>query len=319
MGTELEAELHSINFKAFDTSNAISAVAEPTLLEETVALCHHLESLLSRFVEGSDVWRINHSNGQPVEVSSHTAKVLACAERVRKKTDGAFNVAIGLVSGLWKPVSKYPRPPALSKTNRLAKRLSRFRITVDELLVCIGPKSEIDLGGIAKGYICDEAAAFLRDRGVKNALLNFGGNVVSIGQHPQKRSWKVGLQAPGSKREQGIFATLEIEDVSVVTSGVYERAFVFDGKVYHHILDPRTCRPAESELVSVSVIGEDSMLADALATAMLVMGREESMKIANQFSIKLVLQQNDGSLYYSPGLALETVHAANVNVALPIT
>ena len=309
----------SINFRAFDTSNSVLATVAPATLERMVDLCRHLEGLLSRFIEGSDIWRINHSQGRPVEVSTHTVAVLSCAEQVRFLSHGAFNIAVGQATRLWRPSSKVLGPPSISETNRIAKELAGFRITIDGLQVRVSPGCEIDLGGIAKGYICDQATDFLREQGAASALLNFGGNVVAIGQHPQGRPWKVGLQTPGSEREQHIFATLEASDTAIVTSGIYERGLAVEDRFYHHILNPRTCRPSESELVSVSVIAKDSMLADALATAILVLGNEDGMALATRFNAGLVLLQNNGTLSSSQGLALEPVSATNVNVALPIT
>jgi thiamine biosynthesis lipoprotein len=171
------------------------------------------------------------------------------------------------------------------------------------------------LGGIAKGYICDRIAAFLRSKGVVNGLLNFGGNVVAIGTHPEGRPWSVALQAPGMPRDTAGFAVVRCIDSAVVTSGSYERGFTQQGKRYHHILDPRSCWPVENELVSASVLAPDAALADALATAALVLGVEDGFALVQRYGAQLVLLDDSNQVYHSKDAPLEILGATTTLTA----
>jgi thiamine biosynthesis lipoprotein len=297
----------------FDTLNTVVAQADQELIEEALELCSFYEKLLSRFIEGSDVWRLNHAQGHPVELHPATLQVLQCAERVRGASQGAFNIAIGSASELWDFGSTAPRVPNAVELARMAETLHDFRVTSTGLFATIPATLQIDLGGIAKGFICDRIAGALRERGVNSALLNFGGNVVTVGEHPEKRPWQVGIQTPGHRRESNIFALLECADTAVVTSGIYERGFTAGGELYHHILDPRTCWPARTDLLSVSVILPNSMLADALATAILVLGVKDGLPLAQQFGAKVVLLEEDGQLTCSEGLSLKILGNAGID------
>ncbi|MDR1714104.1 MAG: FAD:protein FMN transferase [Coriobacteriales bacterium] len=345
-------ELNTIKGFYFDTVNVISAVAEVPLLEAAMGLCSRYEQLLSRFVAGSDVWRINHAQGQPVVVGADTAAILACAEEVRRASQGAFNICIGAASALWDFKASEPRLPENAELEAARERIAQSQLTLEpggevgedgSASIVVGssansgardsmkdtdgctvvratPGTVIDLGGIAKGYICDQVANFLRSHGVERALLNFGGNVVAIGQHPQGRPWNVGLQTPGAERDKSVFASLPAADCAVVTSGAYERGFELDGKRYHHILDPRTCLPAEQGLLSVTVVANNAMLADALATAILVSGAEAGPALAAQYEAGLVTLDAQGQLSHSEGLELQAINQQSIiQVASPLT
>lgn len=291
----------------FDTVCAITAEADESVLNEALQLCPSYERLMSRFIEGSDVWRLNHAEGVPVEVSEDTLTVLHCADSVRRASGGAFNIAVGAASKLWKFTGENPVIPSDAELDTAADELREFFIAFEGPFVTISPGACIDLGGVAKGYICDKIADALRERGVESALLNFGGNITTIGLHPKGRPWQVGLQKPDAARNEAVFAAVESTDSAVVTSGVYERSFVQEGILYHHILDPRTCRPATSNLVSVSVVSESGMLADALATAILVLGAEQGFALTQKYGVQAVLLTYDGKLTYTQDMRLTLI------------
>jgi thiamine biosynthesis lipoprotein len=165
----------------------------------------------------------------------------------------------------------------------------------------------IDLGGIAKGYICDKVAERLRECGVKSALLNFGGNVVTVGARPDGSPWRVGLQLPQGQAGKDFFAVVESVNGTVVTSGVYERGFDADGVRHHHILDPRSGYPVQNGLVSVTVTGTGSLMADGLATAAFVLGRAEGQRLAASYGYQCVFRMDDGSVGFTPGLPITVV------------
>jgi thiamine biosynthesis lipoprotein len=302
MNTGMNAGMNTVQGFHFDTVCVISAPADEKILVDALALCPRYEQLLSRFAEGSDVWRLNHAAGAAVEVSADTLTVLRCAEEVRQLSGGAFNIAIGATSRLWGFGEDNPAIPDDTALDRAVAKLADFALSIEGTRVCIPADATIDLGGIAKGYICDRIADHLRATGVRSALLNFGGNVVTVGEHPNGRPWQIGLQLPEAPRDQGIFASVASRNNAVVTSGTYERHFEMGGKSYHHILDPRTGCPAETDLLSTTVIASDSMLADALATALLVLGNAAGIALAQHFDVAFALLDSQHRLTHSGDL-----------------
>ncbi len=150
----------------------------------------------------------------------------------------------------------------------------------DDTLTFLSPDSSIDLGAIAKGYIADRMKDYLLEKGVKSAVINLGGNVLCVGKKPDGSPFKIGLQKPYADRNETI-ETLNIEDMSVVSSGVYERHFEKDGVNYHHILNPRDGFPYENGLVSVTILSKLSVDGDALSTTCFSMGLEKGMELLN--------------------------------------
>lgn len=288
----------------FNTICEISAQADESLLEEALSLCPVFERLMSRFIEGSDVWNLNHAEGLPVQVSEHTLEVLKCADALSSASEGAFNIAIGAASKLWRFTDAEPVIPTSEQLEKAIFELRNFSIRFKDAGVIIPAGATIDLGGVAKGYACDRVADQLRERGVTNGILNFGGNVVTIGTHPEGRPWKVGLQTPNAKRNESTFAAVESVDSAVVTSGIYERCFTRNGTIYHHILDPRTGRPASTDIVSATVLSSDSMLADALATAILVLGSSLGLQLAKDYGVQTALLTTNNQLTYSAAMPL---------------
>ena len=226
-----------------DTVITLSAYTEDVqALKDALEECGRYEQILSRTVEGSDVWRINHANGAPVEVSDDTAAILRCA----------LDMAAALVD--W------------------------TRLTLDGNTVTLPEGMMIDLGGIAKGYIADRVKAYLEKRGIRHAILSFGGNVVAIGRKPDGSDWTVGIQDISGA--QGAYM-LKARNTggSTVTSGIYERGFDLDGVRYHHLLSAETGWPVQNSLASVTIFSESSMEGDALSTAAFVLGETDGVNL----------------------------------------
>ena len=248
------------------------------VLNDGLAVCGEYENLLSRTVEGSDVWRINHANGQPVQVSETTLEILDTARQVSERSGGAFDVSIAPVSTLWDFTSGAAVVPEADDIARAAALVDYRNITVDGDQVTLPEGMMIDLGGIAKGYIADAVKAYLAQRGVESAVLSFGGNIVTIGLKPDGSCWKVGIQDIDRPTGEYMLVALNYGG-STVTSGIYERGFESDGVYYHHILDTSTGWPVQNELASVTVFSDSSMLGDALATAAFALGEEKGMEL----------------------------------------
>lgn len=275
--------------------------ADATLGDDLLAACERYEKLLSKTVEGSDVWNLNHANGEAVTVDSETWSILKRAKEISETSGGAFTVTIAPLSALWDFTGGTQKMPTEEE------RLAALPLAEDsklELLensaVRIAPGMMIDLGGIAKGYIADQLAQVAAPR-CMGATLNFGGNVYTVGSKPENAAFRLGITDPQHPQE-GILGVVTGKNITVVTSGTYERYFVKDGVTYHHILNPETGLPSASGLISATIIGKSSMDADAFATACIVLGREKALDMLNRLSMDAVLVEADGGIYLTDGL-----------------
>jgi thiamine biosynthesis lipoprotein len=306
-------ELTTVQGFNFDTYNTISACCDRSILEESMKKCDYYNNMLSKTVPDSDVWRINHAGGKAVRVNSETVKILSTAARVSADSGGAFNISIGGAMALWRFTDGSMKIPDKRDLAEAIARADYTKIQLGEDFVEIPPDMQIDLGGIAKGYIVDSIANELRSRGVKSALLNFGGDVVTIGQKPDGNPWMIGLQTPEGEHGKDFWAVVKSVDSTVVTSGVYERGFDYNGVRYHHILDPRTGWPVQNGLSTVTICAQDSMLADALTTAIFVLGVDEGMRLAQKYGVQAVFLSQDGSISFPQGMEISIIHKASAD------
>ena len=297
-----EIRMNQVSGDYFDTFNTITSPAPEHILQAALDECAVYNQMLSKFVPGSDVWKINHSSGQPVEINEHTRAVLEMALEMNQASDGAFNIALGPTIALWHftdGTAVLPDPAEIKKT--LAKA-DCSQIVLLGNTVQVPEGTEIDLGGIAKGYICDCIADSLRARGVTSALLNFGGNVVTVGNRPDGKAWTIGLQRPSGERGKEFWAAVKSCDSTLVTSGIYERSFHLNGVTYHHILDPRTGWPVQNHILTVTAITKSSLLADAITTALFVLGPAKGLNLAQRYGVSAVYLRDDGKVFYDPDL-----------------
>lgn len=171
--------------------------------------------------------------------------------------------------------------PSQKDIDECLKLVNYKNILIDRNNIKLRKKGmSIDLGGIAKGYIANKIKEYLISEGVNSGIINLGGNVLCIGKKENGESFKVGIQKPFSERGE-VLGVLEICDKSVVSSGIYERFFKKDNKVYHHIINPKNGKPFENDLVQVTIISDDSMDGDALSTIALSFGEKEGMNLIN--------------------------------------
>lgn len=262
-----------------DTVITLTAyVNDAAVLNDALEECGRYERLLSRTVEGSDVWRINHAQGQPVEVSTQTLEILDVARQVSEWSGGMFDVTIAPISTMWDFTSGAAVVPDAGAIAEAAERVDYAKVETDGNRVTLPEGMMIDLGGIAKGYIADAVKDYLVGRGVKSAVLSFGGNIVTIGLKPDGTPWKVGIQDIDRPTGEYMLVALNFGG-STVTSGIYERGFEAEGVYYHHILDPATGWPVQNELASVTIFSDSSMWGDALATAAFSLGTEAGTQL----------------------------------------
>ena len=266
-----------------DTVCTITLYGPPdkSLITRTFDLCAEYEDLLSVTVEGSDIWRINHADGAAVSVSPQTAGVISVGLEYSGLSGGMFDITIGRLSALWDFKNRTTVPPGTDIALAL-ETVDYRQVSVEgDTVRSANPQARLDLGGIAKGYIADRLADFLRESGVKAAVIDLGGNVVVVGEKADGALWNVAIRYPFGNQGE-LLGVLATKEASVVTSGIYERQFEENGIIYHHILDPNTGMPVRSDIVSVTVISESSMIGDVTTTVALLLGSEKTANLVEQ-------------------------------------
>lgn len=238
----------------------------------------------------------------PFSIGPELKKIILQATELSQKTDGYFNPAIGKLVKLWQfHKDELPTGPPPSKAEIekiLAANPQMTDLTIEDLtLNNSNPELILDMGAFAKGYAVDEAINYLKSMGVENAIINAGGDLRAIGKKGDK-PWMIGIRHP---RQQGVLAGIAIKgDESVFTSGDYERFYEYEGKRYHHILNPKTGYPV-SDVQSVTVVHSSAALADAAATALFVAGPEEWERIAKKLGLdKVMIIDKKGQITLTP-------------------
>ncbi|MCR5774188.1 MAG: FAD:protein FMN transferase [Lachnospiraceae bacterium] len=255
------------------------------LLSDCFKLCGDMERILSAHDENSELYRLNHRKGQSVEVSGDLASCIKAGLYCGEISDGAFDITILPVSGLWDFGSETHRVPGDDEIKEALKKVGYGRVHCEGNIVTFDdPETQIDLGGIAKGYISSKLKEYLKSEGCTSAMINLGGNVSTVGSRPDGSAWVVGIQEPFKERGT-VYETVEVKDRCVVSSGTYERHFAVDGKEYHHILDPSTGYPADTSLEQATVVGEDDVLCDALSTICVLLGKEKAGEMIKEQGI----------------------------------
>ena len=272
----------------------------PGAANDARAYLLRLNQAWSCFRADSLISRINRAAGmEPVAVDKDTFAVLQQARRYGGLTDGAFDVTVGPLAQLWREAMERRQLPADGAVWQALQLVDWKDILLDEkgqTAMLRHPGQRIDLGGIAKGYAADGLRKLLRQHGVRRALLDLGGTVLSLGGR-----LPVGIRDPF--RPAGApMGTLMLEDRLAVTSGVYERFACLGGHRYHHIVDPRTGCPSKSGLMSVTLVGENGAALDALATAALILGPERSMPLLTEQGMDAIFVTDQGQVLITRGL-----------------
>ena len=296
----------SRDFFRFNTTNTISAETDDErILDEAVAWCDRCELLFSRVDPASELFRLNHAEGRPTAVDPELAALIATALSYCEETEGLYDVTMGSATRLWD--FKRQVVPSSDDLAEALRHVDYRGVCVEGATVTLrDPAACIDLGGIAKGYIADGILALLRERGVEHALVNLGGNVAVMGGKPDGSPWRVGIRKPLPSSALPLldsFAAVEVRDGSVVTSGVYERAFERDGELHHHILNPRTGRPAQTDLLSATVVARASLDADGFTTALIIMGADRALAFAQRHpALEAVFVTSEGDVLATSGI-----------------
>ena len=295
---------------------------DKALLDDCLALCDKYELVFSRTNEKSELYKLNHrkdtsdkdpnADGQttpyPVSgtadtwhISEDLASLLSQGLSITRESDGAFDIAIAPLTSLWDFTAEDPKAPDDAAIQKVLPLCSSDGVTIDGQDITL-PSDDIqfDVGAIAKGYIADRMKDLLVKKGVKSAIINLGGNVLCIGSKPDGTPFKVGIQKPFADRNE-TEAVMDITGKSVVSSGIYERCFKQDGKLYHHILNPKTGYPYDNSLISVTIISDQSVDGDALSTTCFALGLEDGLKFAEKKGVQAVFITEDYELHYTDG------------------
>ncbi len=245
------------------------------LIDSTFSLMRGYEDRLSYYKEGSEIERINLSDTTRFVITEDVRSMLAMGKDLYARTDSLYDLSIGELSDLWDfDKGIVPDSAAILEAQRHVG-FDKLEISDSELIKPVGYK--INLGSVAKGYIIDRAVEFLQSQGVLSGYINAGGDIRYFGDTGTMR---VGIRHPRDRED--VIAVLNLKECAVVTSGDYERFFILDDQRYHHIIDPKTGYPAQNT-ISVTVIAPNATLADALSTAMFLLGPEDAIELAKSY------------------------------------
>ncbi len=275
--------------------------ADQEIMEHCRQMCEDYEQMLSATIETSEISRINNAGGEPVEVSDETAGLIEEGIKYGDISDGRFDITIAPATDLWNFTDNEEK--ILPDPDELAEAVTHIDyhcIKVEGNTVTLtDPETRIDLGGIAKGYIADRLKEYLKDEGIEHALIDLGGNMLTLGRRYDGNDFRIGIQKPFADTGTAM-AVVSVNDKSVVTSGDYERYFEKDGVIYHHILDPDTGYPVQNDLDQVTIISDQSVDGDALSTTCFAMGLEDGLELIRSLdSIEAVFVTKDGEMHTS--------------------
>ena len=266
--------------------------------------CERLEGLLSKTIEGTDIYNINHSGDAGAEVSDETLELIKAAIAYGDESGGLFDCTIGPAEALYDFHEEEHQVPTDAQLADAASKVDYKQIVIEGNLVKLGiPGAEIDLGGIGKGYAADMTAACLTENGVTSGIISLGGNIVTIGDKLGD-DFRIGIEKPFSNQSE-LVGVVNTSDSTLVTSGSDERYFEADGKIYHHILDPATGLPADTDIAGVTVVSSlgHSMDCDAMSTICLLLGKEKALEyIEGKDGYEALVVDRDGEVTKTSGM-----------------
>ncbi len=258
-------------------------------ISEAFSLCQDYEKIFSRTNKKSQLYNIN--NGNITSPSADIREVLSFSLSMSRLTDGAFDITVAPLVDLW-DVKKRTSPPSQNEIEKARKNVGYEKVSLSPFSL---GEATLDMGAVAKGYIADKLTDYFKGKGIEDAIIDLGGNVALIGEHT------VGIRNP--KNPDELFAVITLRDKSAVTSGAYQRYFEYEGKRYHHIIDPRSGMCADSGIASVTVISPSSMHADALSTSIYILG-ENALSLCSNFpDTDALIIKEDGEIVTTQGFA----------------
>ena len=289
---------------AMDTYMTVTAYGEKAenAVDKAVDEINRLETVLSAEKKESDIYKLNETGSGTL--STDTKDIVAEALKINKTTKGAFDISIYPLMVKWGFTTQKYNVPSKNEISKLLENVDSSKIIFDEKSgsVKLDKNMKVDLGGIAKGYTSSRVMQIFKECGVTSGLVSLGGNVQALGTKTDGENWQIAIENPDKSSDY--IGVVSVKDKAVITSGGYERYFEKNGKIYHHILDPKTGYPAESGLKSVTIVSDNGTLADALSTSLFVMGKEKALDYwrehKNEFDTVLV--EDNGDITITDGL-----------------
>lgn len=295
-------------FFVFDTQAEIvlygkNARQAATEIKENL---YSLEKMINIYNENSFVYKYNSLEvGESIKVPEQVMDLLEKSMEMSAFTDGNFDISISPLVSLWNVKEATVPPP---DTNIIAQleRVGYEKLEIRDNVIFKNEDTQIDFGGIAKGYAVDNIRDILIDRGIKRAVINLGGNVCVIGEKDKSIPWNIGIANPFNPTE--VYLSVNAKDECIITSGAYQRYFEHEGIRYHHILSPFDGKPAESGVASVTVISENGYQADALSTAVYVCGAQKGLEYIKNMGVEAVIITEDGEIIKTDGVEVNKIY-----------
>ncbi len=307
---QVERQVAERSVFAMDTYMTLTAYGKnaEAALDEAIRLIQQNEAQWSVTRMQSEISRINR--GELVAPAKATNALISRALELSRYTMGAYDPTVYPLVSAWGFTTGEHRIPSDAEIAELLTLCGTEKILIGEDGVKAQNGAMLDLGGIAKGYTGDMLCELLREKGVKHALLNLGGNVQTLGTKPDGSPWRIGIRSP---LDDSLIGAVAVKDQCVITSGAYERCFTGeDGKVYGHIISPFTGKPVDNGTLSVSVVCTEGAMGDALSTALFVMGPEQALSFWRENEgFELILLDDAGTLYVTEGLGASFTNRSN--------
>lgn len=290
---------------AMDTYMTVTAYGDNAdeAVKKSIEEIHRLDDLLSTGKEDSEITQLNQKGRE--NVTKDTEILLERSLELWQDTDGIFEIGIYPLMEAWGFTKKEYHVPSQEVLDELLPLADSSQILLDSedsTVEFLKDGMEIDLGGIAKGYTSQRIMEIFEENQISSGMVSLGGNVQVKGRKTDGSLWKVAIQSPDEKDEN--LGILQAEDCAVITSGGYQRYFEEDGVTYHHILDPSTGYPAQSGLVSVTIVSKDGVAADGLSTSLFVMGEEKAIDYWRKHKDKFdaIMLDEKGNLCVTEGI-----------------
>lgn len=285
----------------FDTVVSVQVNHEKgeTLLKECFSLCAEYEKIFSRTDSSSELYRLNHRDSSQVTVSQPLADLIRLGLEYGDISGGAFDITVAPLSNLWNFKEEDPVIPDEADIQKALQKVDYRKVHIkDNQVIFDSEDTMIDLGGIVKGWAADQMKRYLVSQGVESALIDLGGNVLTIGKKSDGTPWQVGIQKPFAQRGETI-TVLDADNCSVVSSGTYERHFEKNGENYHHIIDPATGYPAKTNLSQATIVSSQSVLGDLYSTICILKGYDQGKALVDAAEdITAIFVSGDGALLY---------------------
>lgn len=308
-------EANSKTVFAMDTVMELTVYGDEKYLLEAENLIHMLEKKFSVTDSQSEIYALNKYGS--ASISDDTIEVISRTLKICERTDGVLDISVYPIVRAWGFTTEEYRVPDDYEILDLLKHVDYRKINVEQNTVILAENMKVDLGSVAKGYTGERISEIFKANGIKNAIINLGGNVQAVGNKPDGTPWRIAIKDPQNNGYAGVVSVI---DKAVVTSGGYERYFEYDGVIYRHIIDTSTGYPVDNDILSVTIIGDDGLLCDALSTSLFAMGLDKASEfLENNNDVDAVLITKDNSIYITEGiensfLTIGSYANANINV-----